>query len=163
MKNVILSALGVLLSFVILWTIIDSDVRDRLGALGSVGRTLVNADQAQLPLIECGGMALRADHNRAVITRAADMIIAVGSNTGVFMRIAEYAAEADHECPLLDEVLDLAVCKTSESDYVLALAEAACRVETAEQEAVWRAHFDEIAATAEYPDVETALAAREAS
>ncbi len=119
-------------------------VRTKLGALGSVGKTVVTADKHWLPAFQCGSIVLRAEYNHAVIEKAARYVAEYGHNTQVFMSIAKMAAAADKECPLLGEVLDLAAVKTSESMSVIALAEAALKVETPEQESRWREYLVEM-------------------
>ncbi|MBU2500278.1 hypothetical protein KJ682_03000 [bacterium] len=148
------------LAVFLVWALIvarSPDFVPKVKAMKSVGGTLVGARSNQAPVFVCGGKVIKARHNIAVIARAADFIVTVGSNTGVFMGIATIAEESDHECPLLEEILDLAVRKQSESATILALAGWACRVETPEQELQWRKAFDQVAATAEYPTVEAAL------
>ena len=102
--------------------------------------------------------AAGASYNLAVIERAGSYIATTGSNTATYRGILRIAAAADHECPLLSDALDLAVRKQSESKQIVALAEAACRVKTAEDEAAWRTVFDRLAQSAEYDTVEEALA-----
>lgn len=136
---------------------------EKYGALGSVGQTLLGADYNQVPIVQCGGILITARHNISVVTRAAEYISILGSNTGVFLEIAQIAAEADSECARLADVLDLAVMRSSESMITIALAKNACRLETPEQQAAWQQLYDSMLAGAEYPSVEAALADRRAS
>ena len=142
-----------------LWAF-SSSFRTKGRALSDVGGTLVSADCNYGPVVDCGGVVLRAKHNLNVVTRAADYLVAVGGNTKVFMEIARIAADAEAECPRLNEVLDLAVMKRSESMHVLALARSACRLQTEEQIAQWQRVYDELAASAEYTSVEAGLESR---
>jgi hypothetical protein len=105
---------------------------------------------------EGGTRVLKADHNLAVITRANRYIATFGSQTSVYRKISEFAAEADHECPLLEEVLDLAVRSVSDVAPILELAEKACWVDSPEDEAIWREVYDMMEARAAYPTVEIA-------
>jgi hypothetical protein len=121
---------------------------DKGAALGQLGNRLVHTDHHQIPLVQCGGHLLRAEHNLEVIERCADLAAARTSGTSVYVALARIAADADHECPLLPEVVDLASRLDSDSDRLLAVAEAACRVTTPEQERVWREYYDALATLA---------------
>ena len=159
-KKAVLSAVTILVVlFVGLWSL-SSSFRGKVTALGDVGGTLVSADCNYVPVVQCGAVVLKAEHNVDVITQAADYLVAVGGNTQVFMEIAKVAANAEAECPRLDKVLDLAVMKQSESVRVLALARSACGVQTEEQVAQWESEYEALVATAEYASVEAGLASR---
>ena len=159
-KSVLTAAVVLLVVFIGLWTF-SSSFRAKGRALGDVGGTLVSADCNYVPVVKCGGVVLKAQYNIDVIARAAEYLVAVGGNTQVFMEIARIAADTDSECPRLDEVLDLAVMKHSESVRVLALAKSACLLQTEEQVAGWQHEFDALAASAEYASVEAGLSSRE--
>jgi len=148
---------GVLLLVVVVAT--TPQLAQRVGAMGSIWKEAVGSDKHLVPIIQCGNLALRAEHNHAVIERAAHYAATMGSGTKVFMDIARAAAAAESECPRLDEVLDLAVRRTSESYRIIALAESACRIETPVQEAAWQQYYDDLLAGAEYGSIAEALAA----
>jgi hypothetical protein len=146
---------GVVL-LLILFFLLSPDFAEKRGALGASIKTLVTADHHHALVAEGGTRVLKADHNLAVITRANRYIATFGSQTSVYRKIAEIAAAADHECPLLEEVLDLAVRSVSDVAPILELAEKACWVDSPEDEAIWREVYDMMEARAAYPTVEIA-------
>jgi len=77
-------------------------------------------------VVRCGVLAIRAEHNLDVIQRAAHYVAVLGMHTGAFVHVAEVAARAESECPRLEDILDLAVMRTSETVWVLDLADRAC-------------------------------------
>lgn len=160
MKKMLFYAVALLFGlFSGLWAF-SSSFREKVGALGGVGDTLISADCNQVQVVKCGAVVLHAEHNVDIVVRAADYLVAVGGNTRVFMEIARIAADASDECPLLSEVLDLAVMKQSESMRVLALAKSACNLQTEEQIFAWRREYEALVATAEYSSVDAGLASR---
>ena len=160
MQRILLTVTVLLLLLLAVMWAFNATFRDRADALGDVGKTLVSADCNQVPVVRCGAELFKAEHNIDIVTRAADYLVAVGGNTSVFLEIARIAAEADDECPRLNDVLDLAVMKQSESMRVLALAGSACSLRTQEQVAAWNREYEYLAASAEYASVEEGLARR---
>lgn len=149
--------LGVFFVLFVVVVIGSPRLGERWAGLRSVGGSLLTADSNQFPIAKCTGLVLSAEHNTAVVTRAAEYMAHFGSNTPVFLRIAEIAAEAEEECPRLEQVLDLAIMRSSESMTVLELASSACRLETPEEEAAWQRLYDEMLAGAEYSSPQEAL------
>ena len=146
---------GVVL-LLVLFFLFNPRYAEKRGALGEATKTLLTADHHHALVAEGGARVLAADHNLAVVTRANRYIATFGSQTSVYRKIADIAAEADHECPLLEEVLDLAVRSVSDVNPILALAESACWVDSPEDEAAWREVYDLADARAAYPTVEIA-------
>ena len=103
---------------------------------------------------------IRARHNLDVITRAAEYVGSIGSDTGVFLAIADAAAAADDECPELERVLDLAVRNTRGTAVLIPLCEVICSGGTPEQMTAREAILHRLETTAVYPDAATALAER---
>lgn len=157
-KLAVIAGFGLLV--LVLFLLAAPQFENKREALGEVGGLLLDTDHHQVPLVASGLSALKADHNHEVIVRAAQYMKEFGSNTSVFREIAEIAAEADHECPQLALALDLAARSNSDSARILALAEAACRVDSPEDEAIWQAYYDQLSEIAVYPTVEAALEAQ---
>lgn len=134
-----------------------------LGSLVDITAATVRSDKHHVPMLRCGRLSLRASHNHTVIGRAAQYAGAIGSNTSVYLGIAEAAADLDEECPDLERVLDLSVMTLSSGPTILALARSACRAETEEEARRWEEILAALWAAAEFPDAETALAARSAT
>ena len=151
---------GPVLLLAVLFLLAAPQFEGKREALSEVGSTLLDSDRHQLPIAASGLSALKAGYNHDVIVQAAEYMRAFGSNTTVFRDIATTAAEADHECPKLRSVLDLAARSNSDSARILALAESACRLQGPEDEAAWQAFYDHLSEIAAYPSVEAALAAQ---
>lgn len=159
MKKIMLACLvGVVL--VICFFLFSPQFETKRNALFSVGNTLVEAPYHQAVIVEGGGRALKAKYNHATIARATEYMGTFGSGTRVYREIARIASEADMECPLLDQVLDLAARSTRDAGAILALAERACEVQGTGGEADWLAEFEVLSQWAEYPSVEAAIAAQ---
>lgn len=131
-----------------------------LGSLVDITAATVRSDRHHLPMLRCGRLSLRASHNHAVIGRVAEYAGAIGSNTSVYLGIAEAAADLDEECSDLERVLDLSAMTLSHGPTILALARSACRARTPEKADRWEEVLASLWAAAEYPGAETALAAR---
>ena len=131
---------------------------EKRSALGSVGRSLLTSDKHHAQILRGGRMLMGAEHNHAVIARASDYMGHFGTNTGLYRRIAEIAAEAEEDCPRLEDVLDLAARRVGGTPYVLELAELACQLEGPEEEEAWQQAFESLSISAEYATVEEALA-----
>lgn len=144
-------ALFLLISFV------SPHMADKRRALGSVGHTLATANQHHAMVLLGGRLIMNAEFNLPVIARATEYMGRFGTNTGVYHQIAEIAAEADHECPRLEDVLDLAVRKETDTPYVLDLARRACTLEGPDEEAAWQQAYESLSATAEYASLEDAI------
>ncbi len=157
-KYATIAGLGLLV--LVLFLLAAPQFEGKRKALSEVGGTLLDSGHHQLPIAASGLSALQADYNYDVIVRAAEYMKAFGSNTSLFRSIAKTAASADHECPQLARVLDLAARSNSDAARILALAESACRIQSAEDEAVWQAYYDQVSEIAFYPSVEAALAAQ---
>lgn len=155
MKKPLLIFAGVVF-LMILFFLFNPGFAAKRGALGEAAKTLFTADHHHALVAEGGARVLEADYNLAVITRANRYIATFGSQTSVYRKIAEFAATADHECELLEEVLDLAVRSVSDAGTILELAEKACWVDSPEDEAIWREVYDMMDARAAYPTVEIA-------
>ena len=149
------------IALLLLFFFANPNYAEKRRALGSVGHTLINAKHHQAVIIEGGGHAFRAQYNLALIARATEYIGTLGSGTSVYREIARIASEADRECSRFEDVLDLAVRSTSNSQGVLALAESVCRIDGPEDEAKWQAAYDAMLEIAEYPSVEVAVASQE--
>lgn len=149
-------------SFLILVLLLLSGPRfaRKRDAVLRVGATLLHSDYHQVPIVANGVSALRAQHNQGVIVEATEYMSAFESNTSVFREIAKVAASADHECPQLYSVLELAARMTSDSATIVALAERACRIQSSEDELAWRGLYDQVSELATFPSVEAALAAQ---
>ncbi len=128
----------------------------RRAIAGMIGHVLRGGDHP-LVVMESANRAAGARYNLEVIARATEYIATIGSNTQVFREIVGVASTADHECPLLEEALDLAVRKQSETAKIVALAKAACRVTNAEQESAWRRSLAWLERSADFDSVESAL------
>ena len=128
-------------------------------SVAGIAKSTVTAGKHQLPMLQIGRLAMRASHNHAVIERAAEYAGVMGSNTSIYRGIAEAAADLDADCPDLDRVLDLAVVCGSDGGAILALARSACRTTTPEEVQRWEDVYAQILSVAQYPDVESALAA----
>jgi hypothetical protein len=163
MKKIAWFTGALVVAFLVLLGFSTPEFGQKYRALGSVGHTLLSSSRHQAPILKCGSFLISARYNVDVVTRCAEYISTVGSNKRVFLEIAEVAAEADRDYPRLDDVLDLAVMRSSESMTVIALARSVCRLETAEQEEQWQAVYDAMREGAEYPSLEAALAARAGS
>jgi len=140
--------------------ILGARVIPRLGPLGDIAGHLIHAEGHQGPTIRCGGLVLQAEHNMAVIERAAEYVSTLGPNTSMYLQIAQRAADADHECPRLEAVLDLAVRMTSGGGLIYGLADGACGEFTDDEAGRWQEQFDTVAAMATYATVEEAVAAQ---
>lgn len=127
-------------------------------ALTDVVGTTLMSDAHHVRVVECGKLVLEAEYNYTVITRAAEYMGSLGSNTGTYMAIARLASEADHEVPELGQVLDLAVLKQSESSSIVELGRAAVAINGDIERSSWQARYADMLSTAEYPDLSTALA-----
>jgi hypothetical protein len=149
---------GALLGIALAAMFFGSQSGPRRDAVGEAVDHLFHGGKHPLAVIESSGRAATACCNLSVIRRATQYIATTGSNTQVYREIIRIAGRADHDCPLLEEVLDLAIRKRSESVRVVTLAERACQVENASQEAAWRKAYDALEETAEYPSVAAALA-----
>ena len=158
MKKAARIGIGALVLLFVGSIVFSSLIRQKIGGITSVGRTLIDADSNYISVVEFSPFVVRARHNIPLITRAADYSVAVGANTQVFLTIARIASEADCECERLDSVLDLAVVKRSETNRILGLAMSACGLETPEQIEAWQKAYNEVLETAEYSSVEEALA-----
>lgn len=151
---------GTVLVLLVLFLLAAPQFEDKRDALGDVGAKLFDSDRHQLPIAASGLSVLKADHNHEVIVRATEYMQEFGSGTTVFREIAKIAAGADHECPRLGLVLDLAARSTSDAARILALAECACRIQGPDDEAAWQAYYDHMSELATFPSVEAALAAQ---
>lgn len=160
MKRLLSASFGVLVVLAFLVFVANPRFEAKREALGAVGSTLLSAKYHHAVILQGGARVLGARYNLQTIARATQYMATFGSNTLVFKEIARIAAEADRECALLDSVLDLAARSSSESQRILSLAESACRVEGAEDEAVWSAAYADMAANAQYPSVAAALASQ---
>jgi|GEM_PF-4141835 len=149
--------LGVVLVLLVV-SIVGVSSRQRR-ALNDVAGTTLLADAHHVRVVECGKLVLQAEYNYDVITRAAEYVGTLGSSTSVYVGVARIASEADHEVPELAEVLDLAVMKQNEMDRVLALAREAVAIQNETQRTIWRARHASLLATAQYPNLRTALEA----
>lgn len=132
---------------------------DAARSVAGIARSTVASDKHHLPMLQIGRLAMRASHNHAVIERAAEYAGVMGSNTSIYRGIAEAAADLDQECPDLERVLDLAAMCSSDGGAILALARSACRTATPEDARRWEEVYAQVLSVAQYPDVETALAA----
>lgn len=159
MKKILLACLA---AFVLLigFFLLSPEFASKRGALSSVGGTLVKAPYHQAVIVEGGVRVLEAEFNLETIARATEYMGTFGSGTGVYREIARIASEAEQDCPLLEEVLDLAARSISDAGHILSLAERACAVEGSEGEAAWRTEFEQLAEHAHYPSVEAAIAAQ---
>lgn len=151
---------GASLLVLVVFLLVAPQFANRRGAFREVGSTLFDSDSNQLPILASGLSALKADYNHGVIVKAAQYMKAFGSNTSVFRGIARIAANADHQCPKLFLVLDLAARSTSNAARILALAESACRLKNPQDEIAWQAFYDHMSEMAAFPSVEAALAAQ---
>ena len=152
---------GLVILALALYLLISPQFADKRNAAREVGSTLLDTDYHQLPIAASGLSALEADYNHGVIVRAAEYMKAFGSGTSVFREIAKVAAAADHECPKLASVLDLAARSTSDAARILALANSACKIQSPADEEAWQAFYDHMSEIATYPTVEAALAAQD--
>jgi hypothetical protein len=150
------AAMAVSLALIVLFS---PHLQPKREALGTVIGSLFTGANHPLAVLESSGRVITSRHNLPVITRATEYIATLGSNTSVYREVARIAAAADGECPRLEKVLDLAVVRQSDSQRIVALAEAACSGQTPEQEAAWQRSYDALWATAMYPSVEAALVA----
>lgn len=139
--------------------LLSPQLQPKREALGTVIGSLFTGGNHPLAVLESSGRVITARHNLPVITRATEYTATLGSNTSVYREVVRIAAAADGECPRLEKVLDLAVVRQSDSQRIVALAEAACSDQTPEQEAAWQRSYDALWATAMYPSVEAALVA----
>ena len=139
--------------------LLSPQLQPKREALGTVIGSLFTGANHPLAVLESSGRVIAARHNLPVIARATEYIATLGSNTSVYREVARIAAAADGECPRLEKVLDLAVVRQSDSQRIVALAEAACGIQTPEQVAAWQRSYDALWATAMYPSVEAALVA----
>ena len=153
----LIAVVGVLFLGFYMWS--RPPARDKVDALGDVVRTVGDADMHHGVVIQCGKKVFRARHNLDIITRVAGIVGTVGSNTMVYMAVADAAADAEAECPVLDELLDLALMKQSESMTLIGLIETACAEKSSQDEVLWAETFQYLYDRREYPSVEEALAA----
>jgi hypothetical protein len=155
-----LAFFGIGLLFLVLFLLAAPQFADRRNAVFKVGNTLLDSEYHQVPIAASGLSALEADYNHGVIVKTVEYMSTFDSNTSVFREIAKIAAGADHECPKLNLVLDLAARSNSDTDRIVALAESACRIQSADDEAAWQAFYDHLSEIAVFPSVEAALAAQ---
>ncbi len=150
-------AVATAIALFILISFLNPRMAGKRHALGSVGHSLVTANHHHGMVLLGGRMVMDAEFNLPVIARATEYMGHFGTNTGVYRQIAEIAAEADCECLRLEDVLDLAVRKESDTPYVLELARRACTLTGPEEEEAWQQAYESLLATAEYASLDEAM------
>ena len=156
MKKLLIGLAGVTF-LLLIFSLANPNYSEKRGALSTVGKNLFTSNYHHFLVAESAGQILKAQYNLAVIARASQYIGSLGSNTATYRKIAHIAAEADHECGRLEQVLDLAVMTTSDCSNVIALGESACRIKSAEDGILWQKAYDLMLGRTEFSSVEIAI------